>query len=123
MSKLPMEIHQTAPDFLEIALEIRVTCHLYCLLIFLLLSSSWMCYQVKIENKQKKRNFGFRNANTRSRFYLFLFSIFFSAWWNLTLHRFSYQPITILFSPLFKRNIPFEINSWNKTTILAIARA
>ena len=111
MSKIPMEIHQTAQDFQEIALEIRVTCHLYCLLVFLLLSSSWtcMCYQVKIENKQKKRNFGFRQANTRLRFLSLSFFYFlfypvesYPSWIFLLTNYYT-------FFPLFKRNISFEI--------------
>ena len=72
-----------------------------------------VCYQLKIENTSQKKKiedreqakksaiFGFRHANTRSRFYLFLiyiyiyiyiffFFFFFSAWPNTTLHGFSY---------------------------------
>ena len=73
-----------------------------------------VCYQVKIENKQKKRNFGFLFLS----FFYFLFCLveFYPSWIFLLTYYYT-------FFPLFKRNIAFEINSWNTSTILAIARA
>ena len=100
-----------------------------------------VCYQLKIENTSQKKKiedreqakksaiFGFRHANTRSRFYLFLIYIYiyiFFFFFFFCLAEY-YPPWIFLltyyytFFPPFKRNIPFEINSWNKSTIHARA--
>ena len=99
-----------------------------------------VCYQLKIENtsqkkkkkmnienKQKKAQFLVSDTQTRDQdsisfFYIYIYIFFFFCclaeycppWIFLLTYYYT-------FFPPFKRNIPFEINSWNKSTIHARA--